>query len=91
MIFKVKKRTGQIVDFQPTKIEKAIFGAAKEAGGHDEKTAKTLTREVIKHLNKTFKDQIPGVEEIQDIVEKMLIEKGHASTAKIYILYRIKY
>lgn len=88
MIFKVQKRTGQIVDFQPKKIEKAIFSAAKEAGGHDREIAIQLTNNVTKILNQTFKDRIPSVEEIQDTVEKVLIKEGHASTAKIYILYR---
>ncbi len=88
MIFKIQKRTGEIVDFQPEKIEKAIFGAAKEVGGHDAKTAQKLTKTVVKLLNKQFKDKIPSVEEVQDIVEKTLIEEGHAATAKTYIIYR---
>ena len=88
MIFKVQKRTGEIVDFKSEKIEKAIFAAAKEIGGNDEVMAKKLTKEVVKILNKEFKNRIPGVEEIQDMVEKTLIEEGHAATAKAYILYR---
>ena len=88
MIFKIQKRTGEIVDFSSEKIEKAIFSAAKEVGGCDAKMAEMLTKKVVKLLNKTFKDKIPGVEETQDIVEKMLIEEGHAATAKSYILYR---
>lgn len=90
MIFKVQKRTGEIVDFDSQKIQKAIFTAAKEVGGHDEKISKDLTKKVVKFLDKQFKDKIPSVEEVQDTVEKILIEEGHAQTAKSYILYREK-
>jgi len=88
MVFKVQKRTGEIVDFQADKIRKAIFLAAKEVGGQDESVAQSLTKEVMKTLKKEWKDKIPSVEEIQDVVEKTLIESGHAKTAKAYILYR---
>jgi anaerobic ribonucleoside-triphosphate reductase len=90
MVFKVQKRTGEIVDFTAEKIERAILAAAKEMGGHNEKTAAELTALVVKTLEKDFKDRIPGVEDIQDTVEKVLIEEGHAKTAKAYILYREK-
>lgn len=90
MIFKVQKRTGEIVDFDSQKIQKAIFTAAKEVGGQDEKTSKILTKKVEKTLNKKFKDKIPSVENVQDTVEKILIEEGHAQTAKSYIIYREK-
>ncbi|MCF7830791.1 ribonucleoside triphosphate reductase [Candidatus Gracilibacteria bacterium] len=88
MIFKVQKRTGEIVDFHPEKIAKAIFAAAKEIGGNNRELSEKLAKEVIKLLDKNFKDQIPTVEQIQDTVEKVLIEDGHAQTAKSYILYR---
>ncbi len=90
MIFKVQKRTGEIVDFDFKKIQNAIFSAAKDVGGRDQKIAQKLTKIVVKILDKKFKDKIPSVEEIQDLVEKTLIEEGHASTAKNYILYRAK-
>jgi ribonucleoside-triphosphate reductase (formate) len=90
MIFKVQKRTGEIVDFKPEKIGKAIFAAAKEIGGTDEVLAHKIAQDVIKLLDKLFKDKIPTVEEIQDTVEKVLIEGGHAITAKSYIIYREK-
>ncbi len=90
MIFKVQKRTGEIVDFTPEKIFGAIWAAAKEIGGKDEKMATEISKDVIKFLDKKFKGKIPSVEEIQDGVEKVLIEGGHAQTAKSYILYREK-
>ncbi|MCF7905665.1 ribonucleoside triphosphate reductase [Candidatus Gracilibacteria bacterium] len=88
MIFKVQKRTGEIVDFKPEKIWKAIFAAAKEIGGKNQELSKELANEVIRMLDEKFKDKIPSVEEIQDVVEKVLIEDGHAQTAKSYIIYR---
>ncbi len=90
MIFKVQKRTGEIVDFTPDKIFNAIWSAAKEIGGKDEKLATEISADVVKFLDKKFKGKIPSVEEIQDGVEKVLIEGGHALTAKSYILYREK-
>ncbi len=90
MIFKVQKRTGEIVDFTPEKIFNAIWAAAKEIGGTNEKLAKEIANDVVKFLDKKFKGRIPSVEEIQDGVEKVLIEGGHAQTAKSYILYREK-
>lgn len=85
---KVKKRDGRVVPFQKEKIENAIFKAARAVGGKDQKTAKRLADKVVHRLKKTFGTKIPTVEEVQDQVEKELIESGHAKTAKAYILYR---
>ncbi|MCF7917806.1 ribonucleoside triphosphate reductase [Candidatus Gracilibacteria bacterium] len=90
MIFKVQKRTGEIVDFNPAKIADAIFAAAKEIGGNNRELAEEISRDVVKFLDQKFRDKIPSVEQIQDTVEKVLIENGHAQTAKSYILYREK-
>ena len=45
---------------------------------------------MIKEIEKKYIDCIPDVEGVQDIVEKVLIEEGHATTAKAYIIYREK-
>ncbi len=87
-IYKIQKRNGAIVDFDSDKIEKAIFSAAKAVGGEDQNTAGELAEKVILYLETNFKDAIPTVEDTQDAVEKVLIEEGHAKTAKTYILYR---
>lgn len=88
----VKKRDGKVVEFEQEKITEAIFKAAESVGGHDRKIAEQLSEEVVKVINEKFDiSNIPNVEEIQDIVEKVLIEKGHAKTAKAYILYRQKH
>ncbi|MCF6464976.1 anaerobic ribonucleoside triphosphate reductase [Clostridium sp. Cult2] len=88
MITKIKKRDGREVPFNIEKITNAIFKAAQAAGGHDYDTSLKLAEDVTILLNEKFTDKIPGVEDIQDIVEKILIENGHAKTAKEYILYR---
>ncbi len=89
MIRKIKKRDGQVVEFNPVKITDAIWKAAQAVGGKDYKKAAQLTDKVLEILEKTLKrGEIPTVEQVQDIVEKVIIEGGHAKTAKAYILYR---
>lgn len=90
MITKISKRDGRYERYQPKKITWAIFSAATACGGKDFAKAEELCRQVDKILQRLYSDSIPGVEEIQDIVEKVLIENGHAKTAKAYILYREK-
>ncbi|MFZ5650039.1 MAG: anaerobic ribonucleoside-triphosphate reductase [Bacillota bacterium] len=90
-MFKViRKRDGREVSFDETKITDAIFKAARAVGGEDRQTAMELTIEVLKMLKRMYNGNIFGVEEVQDVVEKVLIESGHARTAKAYILYRDK-
>ncbi len=88
-ITKIRKRDGRIADFDKTRITEAIFKAARAAGGQDRSTAEKLTDKVVRALEKSG-NPLPDVEQIQDIVEKVLIEEGHAKTAKVYILYRQK-
>ena len=88
-IERVLKRDGRFVDFDHERIANAIFKAAKAVGGQDRESAGKLTLEVIKELNILYGDQgVASVEQIQDIVEKVLINRGHAKTSKAYILYR---
>lgn len=88
MFKQIKKRDGRIVEFNEAKITDAIFKAAQAVGGEDRQTAMELTLEVLKNLKKKFNGHIFSVEDVQDVVEKVLIEAGHAKTAKAYILYR---
>lgn len=88
MIKQVYKRDGTFQEFNVDKITEAIFKAARACGGNDRKTAENLAKEVEKLLEKRFGTRIPTVEEIQDVVEKVLIENRHAQVAKAYILYR---
>lgn len=87
-IKKIKKRDGSVVDFDESRIVNAIWKAAKAIGGKDHKLSEKLGAEVVKLLEEKYAGKIPSVEEIQDVVEKVLIENGHARTAKAYILYR---
>ena len=89
MIRKIRKRDGKIADFNPIQITNAIWKAAQAVGGKDYKKSIELTDKVMENLEKALnKGEIPTVEQVQDLVEKTLIEEGHAKTAKAYILYR---
>lgn len=83
-----KKRDGKVVAFDKAKIANAIFLAAKAVGGEDRRIADALADEVVLFLYTQMGEKTPDVEEIQDAVEKVMIENGHARTAKAYILYR---
>jgi transcriptional regulator NrdR family protein len=86
----VRKRDGRIVPFDKRKISEAIFKAAQSVGGQDRYLADDLAEVVRLYLVREYKGDIPSVEDIQDVVERILIKTGHAKTAKSYILYRQK-
>ena len=90
MIRQIKKRDGRIESFDQEKIKNAIWKAAKAVGGTNEAIAEDLADQVVEIISERYTDAIPEVEDIQDAVEKVLIENGHAKTAKAYILYREK-
>jgi len=88
-IKKVQKRTGEIIGFDQTRIQEAIFKALTATGEGNGNRAKKLSDKVVQILNRRFKkDEIPHVEQIQDVVEEVLILEGLVETAKAYILYR---
>lgn len=85
----VRKRSGAIVSFKQERIENAIYRAVVAVGGRDKEKAGELAEQVVWLLNEKFDDKTcPHIEDIQDIVEKVLIENGHAKVAKEFILYR---
>ena len=85
----VLKRDSKLEPFDQERITNAIWKAAKAVGGKDREQAKLVSDLVLAELKKRYgEDGVPTVEEIQDVVEKMLIENGNAQTAKAYILYR---
>lgn len=86
----IRKRNGAVVPFQSEKITRAIFRAANAVGGNDWEKAELLTQDVVRLAEQKYGDSIADVEAIQDLVEKVLIENGHAKTSKAYILYREK-
>ena len=87
MIIKIRKRDGREVTFNIEKIANAIYKAAESVGGSNYEESLQLAGKVGDMLMEKGLTN-PTVEEIQDCVEKVLIEEGHASTAKSYILYR---
>jgi anaerobic ribonucleoside-triphosphate reductase len=85
----VLKRDSKLEPFDQERITTAIWKAAKAVGGNNKEMAKHVSDQVVAELQKEYGDDgVPTVEEVQDMVEKRLIENGHASTAKAYILYR---
>ena len=89
----IKKRDGRTVKFNDDRITRAIFLAASEVAKEEGvvpsyEMSEELTQNVIKILNSRFRDSIPGVEDIQNVVVKVLIEGGHARTSEKYITYR---
>ncbi|MFW6279321.1 MAG: anaerobic ribonucleoside-triphosphate reductase, partial [Bacillota bacterium] len=87
----ITKRDGNKVPFDSKKIKDAVMKAANSVGMEDETVGEEVTQEVLSYLNIFYKGEdqgVPDVEQIQDLVEKVLIEKGYAEVAKSYILYR---
>lgn len=88
-IMKVVKRSGQVVSFKREKIKIAVAKALKETSEGNGKNAEKVTKKVVQLLNKNYrKNYIPKIEEIQDIVERVLMVLDFDETAKAYILYR---
>ncbi len=88
-IKKVIKRSGYAVPFKAEKITKAVFKALNDAGEGGQKEAEKITVKIIQWLNKNYhKGYVPEIEEIQDMVEKILMVLDFEKTAKGYILYR---
>ena len=78
-----------MVPFDRDKITAAVWSAVQAVGGRDRERADQLAKEIVRSLGRKYESGgIPSVEHVQDVVEKMLIERGHAKTAKAYILYR---
>ncbi len=88
MIQQIEKRDGRCVFFDITKIANAIYKAAEASGGHDYQLSMRLALDVADYVEAHSPSATPTVEYVQDAVEKILVEQGHARTAKAYILYR---
>lgn len=85
----IRKRDGRLVPFEEQKIAEAVIKAVRAVGGQDVEKALAISHQVVGILEVFYKDErIPTVENVQDLVEKCLIENGHAKVAKVYILYR---
>lgn len=85
---KILKRDGRIQDFDKSKISAAIEKAFLAVNAGDGQIAAELSDLAIDRLSKEFDGKIPRVEDVQDIVERILMERGYPEVAKAYILYR---
>lgn len=88
MFTHIKKRNGRTVSFDSSKITAAIAKAGKATGEFDEPVARRLTLQVLTLAHEMQLPETPEVEEVQDIVERVLVESPFYKTAKAYILYR---
>lgn len=88
---KIRKRDNALVDFDQRKIRRAIFRAALEVLTDEKKAnqvADIATKKVLEKISSLFREKVPSVEEVQDIVEQALMEEGFSSIARSYIVYR---
>ena len=89
-IKKIKKRTGDIVDFDVKKIENAVLKAFLSLNINDQDAIKSIVKKAVKLIESKFSGDIPSVEQVQDLVEATLMIEGYVDVAKSYILYRSK-
>jgi ribonucleoside-triphosphate reductase (formate) len=88
MFEQIRKRDGRVVPFDSSKITSAIASAGKASGEFSDREAKKLTLRVLTLAHEIRLGVVPDVEEIQDIVERVLLDSPYYKTAKAYILYR---
>lgn len=88
MFTTIRKRNGQIVDFDRSKITRAIFKAGEASGEFDADIAATLSQRVLNLARQMITTELPEVECIQDLVEEVLLASPYKKTAKAYIIYR---
>ncbi len=84
----IRKRDGSVVPFQSGKIQRAIHRALVATGAGNGELAADLAQGVVEIVADRFAQNIPGVEDVQDIVEQVLMTHGYPTVAKAYILYR---
>ncbi|MFA6691571.1 MAG: ribonucleoside triphosphate reductase, partial [Saccharofermentanales bacterium] len=88
MFAKIRKRNGQIVDFDRSKISRAMLKAGEASGEFGHEIADTLTLRVMNLAIQIITEELPEVEKIQDLVEEVLLASPYKKTAKAYIIYR---
>ncbi|MBI2860727.1 MAG: adenosylcobalamin-dependent ribonucleoside-diphosphate reductase [Chloroflexi bacterium] len=87
-VSQIRKRDGSVVPFEPGKIENAIRKALVATGVTETQLAAGLAGEAVAKVEQKFPEAVPGVEDVQDIVEQVLMAGGYPAAAKAYILYR---
>ncbi len=91
-ITQIKKRNGEIVSFSPEKIYSAVQKAFINVHGSvAEPQLSEILEHVVHHLEEKFIDRTPSVEDVQNMVENVLMERGQFDVAKIYIIYRYEH
>ena len=88
VVEEIKKRDGRVVEFDSSKITAAIAKAGNATGEFNEREAKKLTLKALTLVHELRLGPVPEVEDIQDIVERVLLDSPFYKTAKAYILYR---
>ncbi len=88
MIHSITKRDGRVMPYDQNKITQAILRALQAAQEGDEADALRVAADVQRTLERNFVEQNPGIEQIQDMVERQLMNHGFPNAAKAYILYR---
>ncbi len=84
----IRKRDGRLVAFDAQNISSAILKAGRASGEFNEAVAEKLTIRVLSLAQMALSENIPTVEQIQDLVEEVLLSSSFKQTAKAYILYR---
>jgi len=90
-IERIRKRDGSVEPFEPEKIARAILGAMRELGREDPDAAARCAERVAKLLESGRRAQVPTVEQVQDLVERVLVEEKEPDLAKAYILHRFRH
>ena len=88
----VKKRSGDVVSFDPEKIMQAVRAAYLQVyGGPNEALVQSVVQRVVQSMDATFSDRMPGVEDVQNAVERELMAAEQFDVAKSYIIYRYEH
>lgn len=93
-ILKIKKRNGEIVDFDQAKIAIAVKKAFLAVTGNEhENDSLAVTEQVVRELEDLYRgrEDAPSVEGVQDLVEKGIMQRGFFDVAKSYIIYRYQH
>ena len=88
MIQSIIKRDGRVVLYEQNKIAAAILRALEVSGDGNAADAARVANDVQNDLERRFPSQAPNIEDIQDTVERQLMNHGFNAAAKAYILYR---
>jgi ribonucleoside-triphosphate reductase len=88
MFQEIKKRDGRVVEFDSSKITAALTKAGAATGEFGDRDARKLTLRVLTLAHELRFGRVPEVEEVQDVVERVLLDSPFPNTAKAYILYR---